>query len=384
MKLYPQLIIDALATVTYAGTKKSLVESSMVADAPTIAAPSSKGEPWQVKVVLEFQRDTDPFLKSTVKAAEAAIKYYCKKLSEESEDSEYSDDVVVEVITEFKSKPRPEVGQMLPRVKNIIAVSSGKGGVGKSTVSANLAIALARLGYKVGLLDTDIFGPSIPKMFNVEDQRPYAVHKDGRDLICPIEQYGVKLLSIGFFVSPDTATLWRGGMATSALKQLIADADWGELDYFILDTPPGTSDIHLTLLQTLPITGAIIVSTPQQVALADARKGIDMYRNDKVNVPILGLIENMAWFTPAELPENKYYIFGREGCKQLAEEMRVPLLAQIPLVQSICDSGDNGIPAALSSDTTTGLAFINLAQAVVTVVNRRNREQPETKIVGTK
>ena len=250
--------------------------------------------------------------------------------------------------------------QLLPGVKNIIAVSSGKGGVGKSTVSANLAIALARLGYKVGLLDTDIFGPSMPKMFHVENEKPYAVHKDGRDLICPIEQYGVKLLSIGFFVSPDTATLWRGGMATSALKQLIADADWGELDYFILDTPPGTSDIHLTLLQ------------------------IDMYRNEKVNVPILGLIENMSWFTPAELPENKYYIFGKEGCKQLAEEMNVPLLAQIPLVQGICDSGDAGTPAALSSDTATGLAFINLAQAVVTVVNRRNKEQPKTKIVGMK
>ena len=364
--MYPQLILDALATVTYAGTKKNLVESGMVADTPAVAAPQAEGDPWHVKVVLEFPRDTDPFLKSTVKAAEAAIKYRCGK------------DIEVEIATEFKSAPRPEVGQMLPGVKNIIAVSSGKGGVGKSTVSANLAIALARLGYRVGLLDTDIFGPSMPKMFHVEDERPYAVHKDGRDLICPIEKYGVRLLSIGFFVSPTTATLWRGGMATNALKQLIADADWGELDYFILDTPPGTSDIHLTLLQTLPITGAVIVSTPQQVALADARKGIDMYRNEKVNVPILGLIENMAWFTPAE------YIFGREGCKQLAQEMNVPLLAQIPLVQSICDNGDAGTPAALSSDTATGLAFINLAQAVVTVVNRRNSEQPQTKIVGTK
>ena len=372
MTLYPKLIMDALATVTYAGTKKNLVESGMVADTPAIAAPSAEGELWKVKVVLEFQRDTDPFLKSTVKAAEAAIKYHCGQ------------DIEVEIVTEFKSKPRPEVGQMLPGVENIIAVSSGKGGVGKSTVAANLAIALARLGYKVGLLDTDIFGPSMPKMFQAEEERPYAVKKDGRDLICPIERYGVKLLSIGFFVSPDTATLWRGGMATSALKQLIADADWGKLDYFILDTPPGTSDIHLTLLQTLPITGAIIVSTPQQVALADARKGIDMYRNEKVNVPILGLIENMAWFTPAELPENRYYIFGKEGCKKLAQEMNVPLLAQIPLVQSICDSGDSGTPAALSSDTTTGLVFINLAQSVVTVVNRRNREKPKTKIVGMK
>ena len=390
MTLYPKMIMDALATVTYAGTKKNLVESGMVADTPAVAAPQQAGEPWKVKVVLEFPRDTDPFLKSTVKAAEAAIKYYCKEQGARSKEQDArgeeqaQEDVEVTIETEFKTAPRPEVGQMLPGVKNIIAVSSGKGGVGKSTVSANLAIALARLGYKVGLLDTDIFGPSMPKMFNVEDERPYAVKKDGRDLIVPIEQYGVKLLSIGFFVSPTTATLWRGGMATSALKQLIADADWGELDYFILDTPPGTSDIHLTLLQTLPITGAVIVSTPQQVALADARKGIDMYRNEKVNVPILGLIENMAWFTPAELPENRYYIFGKEGCKQLAEEMNVPLLAQIPLVQSICDNGDAGTPAALNSDSATGLAFINLAQAVVTVVNRRNKERPATQIVGMK
>ena len=221
-------------------------------------------------------------------------------------------------------------------------------------------------------------------MFDVEDARPFAVEKDGRNLIEPIEKYGIKLLSIGFFVNPDTATLWRGGMASNALKQLIADADWGELDYFVLDTPPGTSDIHLTLLQTLAITGAVIVSTPQNVALADARKGIDMYQNDKVNVPILGLVENMAWFTPAELPENKYYIFGKEGCKNLAKEMNVPLLAQIPLVQSICENGDQGTPAALDVNTITGQAFINLAQAVVTVTNRRNKERAATKIVEVK
>ncbi|WP_455096549.1 Mrp/NBP35 family ATP-binding protein [Prevotella koreensis] len=364
MNLYPKLIMDALATVMYPGTKKNLVDSEMIADQPAI-------DGMKVKVIIEFPRETDPFLKSTVKAAEAAIHYHVSK------------EVEVEIVTEFKSKPRPEVGKMLPGVKNIVAVSSGKGGVGKSTVSANLAIALARLGYKVGLLDTDIFGPSMPKMFDVEDARPYSVHVDGRDLIEPIEQYGVKLLSIGFFVNPETATLWRGGMASNALKQLIGDANWGELDYLILDTPPGTSDIHLTLLQTLAITGAVIVSTPQQVALADARKGVDMYRNDKVNVPILGLIENMAWFTPKELPENKYYIFGKEGCKQLASELGVPLLAQIPLVQGICESGDDGKPAALSSESMTGIAFINLAQAVVTVVNRRNKEQAPTKIVRT-
>lgn len=364
MDLYPKLIMDALATVMYPGTKKNLVDSEMIADQPAI-------DGMKVKVIIEFPRETDPFLKSTVKAAEAAIHYHVSK------------EVEVEIVTEFKSKPRPEVGKMLPGVKNIVAVSSGKGGVGKSTVSANLAIALVRLGYKVGLLDTDIFGPSMPKMFDVEDARPYSVHVDGRDLIEPIEQYGVKLLSIGFFVNPETATLWRGGMASNALKQLIGDANWGELDYLILDTPPGTSDIHLTLLQTLAITGAVIVSTPQQVALADARKGVDMYRNDKVNVPILGLIENMAWFTPKELPENKYYIFGKEGCKQLASELGVPLLAQIPLVQGICESGDDGKPAALSSESMTGIAFINLAQAVVTVVNRRNKEQAPTKIVRT-
>lgn len=365
MTLYPKLIMDALATVTYPGTKKNLVESEMVADNIRI-------DGMKVSFSIIFPRSTDPFIKSTVKAAEAAIHYHI------------SQDVEVEIEAESAQKPRPEAGKMLPGVKNVIAVSSGKGGVGKSTVAANLAISLARLGYKVGLLDTDIFGPSMPKMFDVEQERPYAVEKDGRQLIQPIEKYGVKLLSIGFFVNPDTATLWRGGMASNALKQLVADADWGDLDYFILDTPPGTSDIHLTLLQILAITGAVIVSTPQAVALADARKGIDMYKNDKVNVPILGLVENMAWFTPAELPENKYYIFGHEGCKQLAHDMSLPLLAQIPLVQGICESGDKGKPVSLDDDSIMGRAFLNLAQAVVTVTNRRNKEQDPTKIVEVK
>ena len=365
MTLYPKLITDALEKVIYPGTKKNLIESEMLADTPSINGN-------KVKITLIFPRETDPFLKSTLKAAEAQIHYSVGK------------DVEVTIETEFKSAPRPEVGKLLPQVKNIIAVSSGKGGVGKSTVSANLAIALARLGYKVGLLDTDIFGPSMPKMVGVEDVRPYGVEKDGRQLIEPVEKYGVRLLSIGFFVNPDTATLWRGGMATSALKQLIADADWGELDYFILDTPPGTSDIHLTLMQTLSITGAVIVSTPQSVALADARKGIDMYRNDKVNIPILGLVENMAWFTPAELPQNKYYIFGKDGCKNLAKELNCPLLAQLPIVQSICENGDKGTPAASQVDTVTGQAFLSLAQSVVTVVNRRNKEQAPTKIVEVK
>lgn len=362
MTLYPKLILDALATVRYPGTGKNIVEADMVADNLRI-------DGMKVSFSLVFEKPTDPFMKSIVKAAEKAIHTFV------------SPEVEVSIATESRMAARPEPGKMLPLVKNVIAVSSGKGGVGKSTVSANLAIALAKLGYKVGLLDADIFGPSVPKMFQVEDERPYAETIDGRDLIIPVEKYGIKLLSIGFFVDPDTATLWRGGMASNALKQLVGDANWGELDYFILDTPPGTSDIHLTLLQTLAITGAVIVSTPQQVALADARKGIDMYTNDKVNVPILGLVENMAWFTPAELPESKYYIFGKEGTKCLAEEMNVPLLGQIPLVQSICESGDNGMPVALDENSLTGQAFIRLAQNVVEQTNLRNDNLSPTTIV---
>lgn len=362
MTLYPKLIVDALATVRYPGTGKNLVEAEMIADNIRI-------DGMKVSFSLIFEKPTDPFMKSILKAAEAAIHAYV------------SPEVEVTIATESRQAARPEPGKLLPQVKNIIAVSSGKGGVGKSTVAANLAVALAKQGYKVGLLDADIFGPSVPKMFQVEDARPYAEQIDGRDLIVPVEKYGLKLLSIGFFVDPDQATLWRGGMASNALKQLIADADWGELDYFILDTPPGTSDIHLTLVQTLGITGAVIVSTPQEVALADARKGINMYTNDKVNVPILGLVENMAWFTPAELPENKYYLFGKEGVKRLSEEMNVPLLGQIPIVQSICEGGDNGAPVALNENTITGHAFEELAANVVEQVDIRNKELAPTRIV---
>ena len=240
------------------------------------------------------------------------------------------------------------------------------------------------MGLRVGLLDCDIFGPSAPKMFQMEEARPYSENVDGRDLIMPVEKYGVKLLSIGFFVSPDQGIMWRGGMASNALKQLIGDANWGDLDYFILDTPPGTSDIHLTLVQTIPITGAVIVSTPQQVALADARKGIDMYRNEKIDVPILGLVENMAWFSPAQHPDERYYLFGREGVKQLAEEMHVPLLAQIPIVQDICQSSDDGIPAATDPASITGQAFMQLAARVVTETDKRQAQLPPTEIVKLK
>lgn len=364
MTIYPKLILDALATVRYPGSGKNLVEAGMVDDNIRI-------EGMKVSFSLLFQKPTDPFIKSVIKAAETAILTYVGK------DVEIVGNISVTTV----QAPRPEVGKLLPQVKNIIGISSGKGGVGKSTVAANLAVSLAKLGYKVGLLDADIFGPSMPKMFQVEDARPYAEQINGRDMIIPVEKYGVKLLSIGFFVDPDQATLWRGGMASNALKQLIGDAQWGDLDYFLIDLPPGTSDIHLTVVQTLAMTGAIVVSTPQAVALADARKGINMFTNEKVNVPILGLVENMAWFTPAELPENKYYLFGKEGAKKLAEEMNVPLLGQIPIVQSICEGGDNGTPVALDENTVTGRAFLSLAAAVVRQVDRRNIEKAPTQIV---
>jgi ATP-binding protein involved in chromosome partitioning len=364
MTLYPKLILDALTNVRYPGTGKNLVEAGMVEDNIRI-------EGMKVSFSLVFEKPTDPFMKSVVKAAETAILTYV------SRDVEIQGNISVKTV----QTPRPEVTQLLPQVKNIVGISSGKGGVGKSTVSANLAVALAKLGYKVGLLDADVFGPSMPKMFQVEDARPYAEKVDGREMIVPVEKYGVKLLSIGFFVDPDQATLWRGGMASNALKQLIGDALWGELDYFLIDLPPGTSDIHLTVVQTLAMTGAVVVSTPQDVALADARKGINKFTNEKVNVPILGLVENMAWFTPAELPENKYYIFGKEGAKRLAEEMNVPLLGQIPIVQSIREGGDNGRPVALDEDSITGRAFLSLAACLVRHVDKRNVEMAPTQIV---
>ena len=365
MQLYPKLITDALATVRYPGTGKNLIEAEMLEDDLRI-------DGMNVSFSLIFERDTDPFLKSVVKAAQAAIHAYV------------SPEVNVAVSVKTTQAARPEPGKMLPQVRNVIAVSSGKGGVGKSTVAVNLAVALAAQGYKVGLLDADVLGPSLPKMFRMEHGQIFAELRDNRQVLIPALKYGVKVLSIGFFVRPETATVWRGGMASNALKQLIADADWGELDYFILDTPPGTGDIHLTLLQNLAVTGAVIVSTPQQVALADARKGIDMYQNEKANVPILGRVENMAWFTPAELPENKYYLFGREGVKTLSEEMNVPLLAQIPLVQSICESGDQGEPAALQTESITGKAFAQLAEAVVRETERRNQQLPPTEVVAMK
>lgn len=364
MTLFPKLITDILVGVRYPGNGKSLVENGMVADDIRIDGK-------KVTFSLVFDKPTDPFIRSTVRSAEAAIEAAL------GDNVEIKGNIAVQI-----SHPRPEKPQLLPGVKNIIGVSSGKGGVGKSTVAANLAVSLAAMGYKVGLLDADIFGPSVPKMFGVEDEQLYIENVDGRDLILPIEKYGVKLLSIGFLVDKEKPVLWRGGMASNALKQLIGDAKWGELDYFLIDMPPGTSDIHLTLVQTLGITGVVVVSTPQEVALADARKGIAMFRQDQVNVPVLGIVENMAWFTPMQHPDERYYIFGREGAARLAEEMHTPLLAQIPLVEDVCTCADEGKPLAIADGRELqAKAFRALAENVVAAIERRNIELPPTQAV---
>ena len=364
MNIYPNLILEALQHVRYPGTGKDIVSSGMIQD--NIRIDGNK-----VSFSLIFDKPNDPFAKSVVKAAEQAILTYI------SPDVDIKGNISIAA----KELPKPKPASILPQVKNIIAVFSGKGGVGKSTVSSNLAIALAAHGYKVGLLDADIHGPSIPKMFGVEHEQPYVEEKEGSQKVIPVEKYGVKLLSIGFFVNQESALVWRGSMASNALKQLITDADWGELDYFVMDLPPGTGDIHLTLVQTMGITGAIAVTTPQDVALADARKGINMFTGDKVNVPVLGLIENMAWFTPAELPGNKYFIFGKDGGKRLAEELNIPLLGQIPIVQSIREGGDSGVPSAVSDNSIIGMAFRELAAHVVEQVDLRNKTLEATKKV---
>ena len=343
--MYPQQIIDALQHVRYPGTGKNLIESGMLEDDIRISG-------LEVSFSLIFEKDNDPFRKSVVKAAETAIHTYV------------DENAAVHIHTKFIKQnmvPKADSVENL-RAAQVIAIHSGKGGVGKSTISANLAITLAKMGYKVGLLDADIHGPSIPKMFHTEGCRPVSTPVNGRNLIEPIEQYGVKMLSIGFFVDPQQAVVWRGGMASNAIKQLIQDANWGELDYFLIDLPPGTSDIHLTLVQHLHLTGAIVVTTPQPVALVDARKGVDMFLNEKINVPVLGLVENMAWFTPAELPNNRYYIFGKDGGKQLAEELNIPLLGQVPLVQSIREGGDEGMPIAWQDGHPAAQMFEDICQ----------------------
>lgn len=363
MKIDPKLIVETLEKVRYPGSGRNIVEMGMVGDDMCI-------EGNKVSFSMLFEKPNDPFMKSLVKASETAILTYAGE----------NIDIKRNINIKIRQSPRPAPVDLLPGVKNIIAVASGKGGVGKSTVAVNLAVALAKSGYKVGLLDADIFGPSIPKMFHAEDAKPCMERIGERELIVPVEQYGVKTLSIGFFINKKDALLWRGTMASNALKQLITNTHWEELDYFLLDLPPGTSDIHLTLVQTLAVTGVVIVTTPQEVALADARKGISMFTGEKVNVPIIGLIENMAWFTPAELPENKYYIFGKDGGKQLSEEMHIPLLGQIPIVGNIREGGDSGKPAALN-DSVSGEIFQLLAAKMIEQVDIRNKNRSVTKRV---
>jgi ATP-binding protein involved in chromosome partitioning len=317
MALYPQLILDALKNVRYPGTGQDIVSAGMVADDIRI-------DGMKVSFSLITEKTHDPFIKSVVKMAEQAILTY----------ADSTIDIKGNIAVKAKQPPRPAQPDLLPGVKNIIAVASGKGGVGKSTVCTNLAVALALKGYKVGLLDADIFGPSVPKMFNVEDEGPVMENIEGRDMMMPIENYGVKMLSIGFFVNKSDAVVWRGAMASNALKQLIGDAHWGDLDYFLIDFPPGTSDIHLTLVQTLPITGAVIVSTPQEVALADARKGISMFTGDKVNVPILGLVENMAWFTPAELRRTSTIFSGKMAARSWQKNKALTYWVRYPLCRA--------------------------------------------------
>jgi len=357
-------VLQSLKQVVHPEKGKDIVELGMI--------ENLKVANGQISFSLISAKANDPLIASIKKACVIALK---NSFGKEIEDK-------ISINTQTPVKPEKTVSTgPLPGVKNIIAIASGKGGVGKSTVSVNLAVALAKTGATVGLLDADVYGPSIPKMFGLEDESP-AIRKDGnREIMVPIEKYGVKVLSLGFFINPNDALVWRGPMATNALKQLITLADWGELDYLLIDLPPGTGDIHLTMVQEVAVTGAVIVSTPQQVALADVIKGIAMFAGEKINVPVLGLVENMAWFTPAELPNNKYYIFGKEGCKDLAKKLNLELLAQIPLVQSICENGDNGSPAVLNETDPAGIAFSTLADNLIKIIEKRNLEKNPTKKV---
>ena len=361
MKISEGQVLEALRKVKYPGKDQDIVSMNLVSE---IQIEGNK-----LAFSLTFERSNDPVISSVRKACVKAVQKYLGK------------DVDIAGHIQVKAKEMVEGERILPGVKNIIAVASGKGGVGKSTVAVNLAVATARLGYDVGLIDADIFGPSIPKMMKAENQRPAVVVDDGKELMIPVQSYGVSLLSIGFFVDPADAVVWRGPMATGALKQFISQTKWGELDYLFIDLPPGTSDIHLTMVQEVPVTGAVVITTPQQVALADALKGINMFRSDKINVPVIGLVENMAWFTPEELPDNKYFIFGKDGGSELATRLNVPLLGQIPIVQGICEGGDLGKPVVLDADVPVAAAFEALAKNVIRETDRRNADLPPTKIV---
>ncbi|CAH8284774.1 ATP-binding protein involved in chromosome partitioning [Mariniflexile fucanivorans] len=365
MKLNKQDILKALETITVGGEGKNMVESGAVTNVITF------GDEVIVDITI-----TNPSLQAKKRTEVDILKTIHEQVYEKAK-------ITVNVKVDAPATPKANVikGSPIPGIQNIVAVASGKGGVGKSTVTSNLAVTLSKMGFKVGVLDADIYGPSIPIMFDVEAERPLAVNIDGKSKMKPVENYGVKVLSIGFFTQPDQAVVWRGPMAAKALNQMIFDAHWGELDFLLIDLPPGTGDIHLSIMQSLPITGAVVVSTPQNVALADAKKGVAMFQQESIDVPVLGIIENMAYFTPEELPENKYYIFGKEGAKNLAEDLNIPFLGELPLVQSIREAGDVGRPAALQTGTPLEEAFEKLAQNVVEEVVRRNDDLPPTEAI---
>lgn len=359
-------ILKALSTISAPGEGQNLVESGAIKNVQVF------GDEVVVDVTIN-----NPSLQAKKKTEVSILQVIHAEVHPKAK-------IKVNILVEAPEKaPNSNLikGKPIPGIKNIIAVASGKGGVGKSTVTANLAVSLAKMGFEVGLLDADIYGPSQPLMFDVENEKPLAIDVDGKSKMKPVSNYGVKLLSIGFFTEKDQAVIWRGPMAAKALNQMIFDAHWGELDFLIVDLPPGTGDIHLSIMQSLPITGAVVVSTPQEVALADARKGIAMFAQDSIQVPVLGIIENMSYFTPAELPENKYYIFGEGGAKHLAERMGVALLGEIPLVQSVREAGDVGRPAALQDQTPVSEAFKSLTKEVVSELVKRNETLPPTEAI---
>ena len=367
MKLEKTAILEALKKITIAGEGQNMVESGAVQNVITFGD----------EVIVDLVMST-PALHIKKRAEVDIIKSIHEHVYEKAKVK-----VNIKVEAPSKSTPKPNVikGKPIPGIQNIIAVASGKGGVGKSTVTANLAVTLAQMGFSVGLLDADIYGPSAPIMFDVAGEKPLSIKVGGKSKMKPIENYGVKILSIGFFTQPNQAVVWRGPMAAKALNQMIFDAAWGELDFLLVDLPPGTGDIHLSIMQSLPITGAVVVSTPQHVALADARKGVAMFQQESINVPVLGIVENMAYFTPEELPNQKYYIFGKEGAKHLAEDLSVPFLGEIPLVQSIREAGDVGRPAALQTSGPTEEAFEVLTKNIVQEVVRRNEDLPPTEAI---
>ncbi|MDM1044070.1 Mrp/NBP35 family ATP-binding protein [Myroides sp. 1354] len=362
MKLDRKDILKALETISIAGEGKNMVESGAVNNVMTF------GDEVVVDLVL-----STPALHIKKRAEVDVMKVIHEQVYEKAK---------VKVNIKVEAPEKPEIkGKAIPGIKNIVAISSGKGGVGKSTVTANIAASLANMGFSVGVLDADIYGPSMPIMFDVENAKPISVEVDGRSKMKPITSYGVELLSIGFFTKADQAIIWRGPMAAKALNQMIFDADWGELDFLLLDLPPGTGDIHLSIMQSLPVTGAVVVSTPQAVALADAKKGVSMFNSESINVPVLGIVENMAYFTPEELPNNKYYIFGENGAKNLAEDLQVPFLGEVPIVQSIREAGDFGRPAALQKDTIVAKVFEEISRNVVEQVVMRNDSLPPTEAI---